>query len=108
MTRPLPEGAREKLLEAVGTARDHLVVTWLADGGFRIGELCGLHRPTCTCATARRAGSAGRRTCTSATGTGTRTGPRPKTKHPWRVENGMVTGGLIKRASPAMLSYELA
>jgi hypothetical protein len=29
-----PEGAREKLLEAVGTARDQLVVTWLADGGF--------------------------------------------------------------------------
>jgi hypothetical protein len=26
-----------------------------------------------------------------------------KTKHPWRVENGMVTGGLIKRASPAMI-----
>ena len=29
-----PEGAREKLLEAVGTARDRLVVTWLADGGL--------------------------------------------------------------------------
>jgi hypothetical protein len=26
-----------------------------------------------------------------------------KTKHPWRVENGIVTGGLIKRASPAMI-----
>jgi integrase len=38
-----PDGAREMLLEAVTTARDRLVVTWLADGGFRIGELCGLH-----------------------------------------------------------------
>src|SRR5258706_52201 len=39
----LPDGARQKLLDAVGTARDRLVVTWLADGGLRIGELCGLH-----------------------------------------------------------------
>ena len=39
----LPDGAREKLLEAVYSARDRLVVTWLADGGLRIGELCGLH-----------------------------------------------------------------
>jgi hypothetical protein len=29
----LPEGAREKLLRAVTSARDRLVVTWLADGG---------------------------------------------------------------------------
>ncbi|WP_442654194.1 hypothetical protein [Streptomyces pseudogriseolus] len=35
----LPEGAREMLLGAVSCARDRMVVTWLADGGFRIGEL---------------------------------------------------------------------
>ena len=29
----LPDGAREKLLEAVSSARDRLVVTWLVDGG---------------------------------------------------------------------------
>ncbi|MGN9842933.1 hypothetical protein ACTMTI_32905 [Nonomuraea sp. H19] len=39
----LPEGARGRLAQAVLSARDRLVVTWLADGGFRIGELCGLH-----------------------------------------------------------------
>jgi hypothetical protein len=26
-----------------------------------------------------------------------------KTKHPWRVEDGIVTGGLVKRVSPAMI-----
>jgi hypothetical protein len=26
-----------------------------------------------------------------------------KTKHPWRVEGGTVTGGLVKRAGPAMV-----
>src|SRR6516162_126935 len=31
----LPDGARHKLLEAVSTARDKLVVTWLADGCLR-------------------------------------------------------------------------
>ena len=39
----LPDGARERLLAAVRSARDRLVVTWLSDGGLRIGELCGLH-----------------------------------------------------------------
>jgi integrase len=99
----LPEGARERLLEAASTARDRLVVTWLADGGFRIGELCGLHladlhlREGSGCGQCRvahvhvchRDGNPNRAAA--------------KTKHPWRVENGTVTGGLIKRASPAMI-----
>ncbi|WP_242586710.1 hypothetical protein [Streptomyces sp. MST-110588] len=39
----LPDGARGRLLEMVNAARDRLVVTWLADEGLRIGELCGLY-----------------------------------------------------------------
>jgi hypothetical protein len=39
----LPEGTRESLLGVASSARDRLVVTWLADGGLRVGELCGLH-----------------------------------------------------------------
>ena len=99
----LPEGARDRLLETVSTARDRLVVTWLADGGFRIGELCGLHladlhlREGAGCGECRaphvhvchRDGNPNRAAA--------------KTRHPWRVENGTVTGGLIKRASPAMI-----
>ena len=30
-------------------------------------------------------------------------GAEAKTKHAWRTENGTVTGGLIKRVSPAMI-----
>ena len=92
-----------KLLEAVNTARDRLVVTWLADGGLRIGELCGLHlvdlhlREGAACGECRtphlhvchRPGNPNR--------------AEAKTKHPWRVEDGTVTGGLIKRVSPAMV-----
>ncbi|RKR88403.1 phage integrase family protein [Micromonospora pisi] len=99
----LPEGARERLLAEVGRARDRLVVTWLADGGFRIGELCGLHlvdlhlRENAACGQCRsphvhvchRPGNPNR--------------AEAKTKHPWRVVAGTVTGGLIKRVSPAMV-----
>ncbi len=99
----LPEGARERLLTVVNSARDRLVVTWLADGGLRIGELCGLHlvdlhlRENAACGECRtphvhichRPGNPNR--------------AEAKTKHPWRLEGGTVTGGLIKRVSPAMV-----
>lgn len=39
----LPDGTRPRLLDAVTTARDRMVVTWLSDAGLRIGELAGLH-----------------------------------------------------------------
>jgi integrase len=99
----LPDGARDRLLAVVNTARDRLVITWLADGGLRIGELCGLHvadlhlREGAACGQCRaphvhvchRPGNPNRAAA--------------KTKHAWRAEDGVVTGGLIKRASPAMI-----
>nr|WSS66829.1 hypothetical protein OG491_00135 [Streptomyces sp. NBC_01175] len=39
----LPDGARAGLLDAVNTARDAMVVTWLSDTSMRIGALTGLH-----------------------------------------------------------------
>ncbi len=99
----LPEGGRERLLGTVNAARDRLVVDWLSDGGLRIGELCGLHlvdlhlRDNAACGECRtphlhvchRPDNPNR--------------AEAKTKHPWRVEHGIVTGGLIKRVSPAMV-----
>ncbi|MEU9652074.1 tyrosine-type recombinase/integrase [Streptomyces sp. NPDC048110] len=99
----LPDGARQGLLETVNAARDRLVIDWLADGGLRIGELCGLHlidlhlRENAGCGECRsphlhvchRSGNLNR--------------AEAKTKHPWQVERGTVTGGLIKRVSPAMV-----
>ncbi|EFC79694.1 tyrosine-type recombinase/integrase [Parafrankia sp. EUN1f] len=99
----LPDRARERLLAEVTSARDRLVVTWLADGGLRIGELCGLHlvdlhlRENAACGQCRaphvhvchRPGNPNR--------------AEAKTKHPWRVEDGTVVGGLVKRVSPAMV-----
>jgi integrase len=99
----LPDGARDKLLTAVNSARDRLAVTWLGDGGLRIGELCGLHlvdlhlRDDANCGQCRtphlhvchRPDNPNR--------------AEAKTKHPWRVEDDTVTGGLVKRVSPAMI-----
>jgi integrase len=99
----LPDSARDELLAVVSSARDRLVVTWLADGGLRIGELCGLHladlhlRQDSACGQCRsphlhvchRPGNPNR--------------AEAKTKHPWRAEGGTVTGGLVKRVSPAMV-----
>jgi integrase len=98
----LPDGARHKLLTTVYSARDALAVTWLADGGLRIGDLCGLHlvdlhlrergglRPVPRAAPARLPSP------------GNPNGAEAKAKHPWRAQDGTVTGGLIKRVSPAM------
>ena len=99
----LPDGARERLVAVANSARDRLVVTWLADAGLRIGELCGLHlvdlhlREGAGCGECRaphvhichRPGNPNRAVA--------------KTKVSWRIEDGVMTGGLIKRVSPAMV-----
>jgi integrase len=99
----LPDGARERLASEVRSARDRLVLTWLSDGGLRIGELCGLHlvdlhlRGDAACGQCRtphlhvchRADNPNR--------------AEAKTKHPWNVQGETVCGGLIKRVSPAMI-----
>lgn len=99
----LPERARERLLDVVGTARDRLVVTWLCDGGFRIGELCGLYlmdlhlRDGADCGGCR---SPHVHVCHRPTNPNR---ARAKTKLAWTIEDGTITGGLIKRVSPAMI-----
>jgi integrase len=99
----LPDGARERLLSTVNSARDRLTVTWLADGGLRVGEFCGLHlvdlhlREDAACGECR---SPHLHVCHRR---GNPNHAEAKTKLPWRVEDGTVTGGLIKRVSPAMI-----
>jgi integrase len=98
-----PEGARQRLVATRSAARDRLTVTWLADGGFRVGELCGLHlvdlhlREGAACGECR---SPHVHICHRETNPNR---ARVKTKHPWIIEAGTVRGGLIRRASPAMI-----
>ena len=99
----LPDGARDSLLAAVNSARDKLIVSWLADGGLRIGELCGLHladlhlRHDAACGECRWPHL---HVCHRP---GNPNGAEAKTKHSWRTDHGTVTGGLVKRVSPAMV-----
>ncbi len=99
----LPDGARERLLAAVNSARDAVTVTWLADGGLRIGELCGLHLVDLHLRDGAACGQCRTPHVHVCHRPGNRNGAEAKTKHPWRVQDGTVTGGLIKRVSPAMV-----
>jgi len=99
----LPDGARDRLLAAVNSARDCLVVTWLGDGGLRIGELCGLHLVDLHLREGAACGQCGTPHVHVCHRPNNPNNAEAKTKHSWRVEGGVVSGGLIKRASPAMI-----
>ncbi|MFE4801358.1 hypothetical protein ACFRFL_41890 [Streptomyces sp. NPDC056708] len=58
---------------------------------------------TCTCGRSRLAASAAPPHLHVCHRPGNPNRAEAKSKHPWRVEHGFVTGGLIKRVSPAMV-----
>ena len=100
--RLLPDGARDSMIDAVRTARDRMIVVWLSDSGLRIGELCGLS----FCDLHLRNDHA----CGERKGAHfhivKRHNPNfasAKTPRPARVIEGVVTGGTVRRASPAMV-----
>lgn len=98
-----PVGARDAMSRAANTARDRLVVTWLADGGFRIGELCSLHlvdlhiRDNAACGECvpKHLHICHRETNPNRA--------RVKTKPDWTLIDGTVHGGHVRRVSPAMV-----
>lgn len=100
----LPDGARPELMGAVNTARDEMVVTWLSDTTLRIGGLTGLHlvdlhlRENAACGECK---SPHVHVCHR------RTNPnraKAKKKEDWHMTDGVINGGEIYRASPAMVS----
>jgi integrase len=98
-----PEGARARLEEALASARDRMTVTWLAHGGFRVGELCGLHLSDLHLREAAGCGECRAPHVHICHREANPNRARAKTKHEWRVEDGIVCGGLVRRASPAMM-----
>lgn len=100
--RMLPDGTRDAMLDAVRTARDRMIVTWLSDSGMRIGELCGLSfcdmHLRCDHPCGERQGPhvhvVKRRNPNHASA---------KTGAAARIVDGVVTGGTVRRASPAMV-----
>lgn len=104
--RLLPDGVTAALIDAVNTARDRMIVTWLNDSGIRVGELCGLHhadlhlRPNHECGEERLAHFHVVK----------RSNPnraRAKRGQPARLEDAVVRGGSVRYASPAMIETYL-
>jgi integrase len=91
------------MLDAIRTARDRMIVTWLSDSGMRIGELCGLwfcdlHLRTDHPCGERKAPHVH---------VVKRVNPNrasAKTGFPAVVVEGIVSGGAIRRASLAMIA----
>ncbi len=101
--RLLPDGATEVMLGAVRTARDRMIVTWLADSGMRIGELCGLW----FCDLHLRSDHpCGERKAPHVHVVKRANPNRASAKRgfPAALVEGVVTGGIIRRASPAMVT----
>jgi integrase len=98
-----PPDARHLLMKAMSTARDRMVVTWLADGGLRVGELCGLHLVDLHLREGAGCGQCRSRHVHICHRDTNRNRARAKTKHPWRIGGDTVYGGLIRRVSPAMV-----
>jgi integrase len=80
-----------------------MTVTWLADAGFRVGEFCGLHLTDLHLREAAGCGECRTPHVHICHREANPNRARAKTKHEWRVEDGVVCGGLIRRASPAMI-----
>jgi integrase len=99
----LAEGAREKLLEELRSPRNQMIVTWLGDGGFRVGELCGLHLVDLHLREKAECGECVSPHVHICHREGNPNRSRAKSKYPWVIENGVVRGGQIRRASPAMV-----
>lgn len=98
-----PQEAREVLVRAAATARDRLVVTWLADGGFRIGELCSLHLVDLHLREDAECGECSTKHVHICHREGNTNRARVKIKADWSYSRGVVRGGHVRRASPAMI-----
>jgi integrase len=100
--RMLPDGTAAAMLAAVRTARDRMIVTWLADSGMRIGELCGLW--FCDLHLRRDHPCGERRSPhVHVVKRINPNGAAAKRAHPAAIVDGVVTGGIVRRASPAMI-----
>jgi integrase len=91
------------MLASVRTARDRMIVTWLSDSGMRIGELSGLWFCDLHLVRDHRCGQRK----SPHVHVVKRSNPNrasAKKGFPATVIDGVVTGGIIRRASPAMIS----
>ncbi|MGW1871388.1 tyrosine-type recombinase/integrase [Streptomyces mauvecolor] len=100
----LPDGARPELQRVVHTARDDMVVTWLSDTSMRIGALCGLHLVDLHLRDGAACGQCGPPHVHVCHRWANPNRAAAKGKPDWELTDGVISGGEIFRASPAMIS----
>ncbi|MGW1365040.1 tyrosine-type recombinase/integrase [Streptomyces chartreusis] len=100
----LPDGARPELQRVMNTARDDMVVTWLSDTSMRIGALCGLHLVDLHLRDGAACGQCGPPHVHVCHRWANPNRAAAKGKPDWELTDGVISGGEIFRASPAMIS----
>lgn len=104
--RLMPDGVATALIDSVNTARDRMIVTWLNDSGIRVGELCGLHHSDLHLRANHECGE-DRLAHFHVIKRSNPNGARAKRGQPARLEGGVVRGGSVRYASPAMVETYL-
>jgi integrase len=105
--RLLPDGVVPALLDAAGTSRDRMIVTWLADSGCRVGELCGLRMSDLHLTKNHGCGEEPLPHFHVVRRDDNPNGARAKTASAARRGESQVQGGSIRFASPAMVETYL-
>lgn len=104
--RLMPDGVAAALIDAANTARDRMIVTWLSDSGIRVGELCGLHHADLHLRANHECGEE-RLAHFHVVKRSNPNRARAKRGQPARLEGGLVRGGSVRYASPAMVETYL-
>lgn len=104
--RLVPDGVTAALIDTVNTARDRMIVTWLNDSGIRVGELCGLHHADLHLRANHECGEE-RLAHFHVVKRSNPNRARAKRGQPGRLEDGVVRGGSVRYASPAMIETYL-
>lgn len=99
-----PADARSILLQEISCIRDRMTIIWLGDGGFRIGELTGLHLIDLHLRQDADCGECSTPHVHICHRDNNPNEAAAKSKVEWWLDRGVVHGGLIRRASPAMIS----
>lgn len=104
--RLMPDGVTTALMDCVNTARDRMIVTWLNDSGIRVGELCGLHHSDLHLRANHECGEE-RLAHFHIVKRSNPNRARAKRVQPARLEDGVIRGGSVRYASPAMVETYL-
>lgn len=104
--RLMSDGVSAALMDCVNTARDRMIVTWLNDSGVRVGELCGLQHADLHLRANHECGE-DRLAHFHVIKRSNPNRARAKRGRPAHLEDGVVRGGSVRYASPAMIETYL-